>query len=167
MPRPSGVMSKVSGRPRFTECDGFDTIHLRAHPNVVNTLRRRLPAVLLAIALAVGQSGVCAGWMATPEARMACCLDEACPMHALPPNESDATHSLTQADADRCCAASEQDESAQSPSPLPLAIPFAEIQFLDPVVLQDAAARAEAWRTSVPLPAARIPRHLALSVLLV
>ena len=77
---------------------------------------RRLSAVLLTLALAAGQAGVCAGWMPTPEERMACCSDDGpCPMHKSE-SEDGPTRDVTQAEADRCCAASEHEDSTPSQS---------------------------------------------------
>ena len=43
---------------------------------------RRLAAVILTMGLLAGNAAVCAGWLATPEARMACCAEGGdCPMH--------------------------------------------------------------------------------------
>src|SRR5688572_1798613 len=75
-------------------------------------LFRRFPALVLTLALASGNVAVCAGWAATPEARMACCTDDgACPMHT---SESGSSRSISQAEADSCCASSEGDDSTQS-----------------------------------------------------
>lgn len=131
-------------------------------------LCRRASAVLIVLTLAVGSPAVCAGWMATPEARMACCTDEGtCPMHTAKTARHDASHALSQAEADLCCAASERDDSA--PAPLKLAAAASAPIALEPlsVVMPENAGRADLWRTSVPIPPARIPRHLLFSVLLV
>jgi len=76
---------------------------------------RRSFAAALALTVVVGNAGVCAGWAATPEARMACCVgSDSCPMHHPTGDGTDAT-ALTQAQADECCAASEPEGSTQSP----------------------------------------------------
>jgi Tfp pilus assembly protein PilX len=134
----------------------------------VLSLSRRGAAVLIVLALAVGSPAVCAGWMPTPEDRMACCTGEGtCPMHAAETARHDSEHALSQADADRCCAASERDDSA--PAPLNLTLAAAAPLAVDPIpiVMPDISARGDLWRTSVPIPATRIPRHLLFSVLLV
>jgi hypothetical protein len=72
---------------------------------------------------------------------------------------------VSQAEADQCCAASQQDESAPTPV-LTLTVPTGTVTLLS-AITQDAAWRAERWRTSAPLPTPHIPKHLLLSVLLV
>ena len=126
----------------------------------------RLSALFLMVALAASQAGLCAGWTPTPESRMACCAESgACPMHQ---TESRSTaHAVTQAEADSCCAASEGNQSAPSPTSVPLPMTLAVV--VGPVggllpVLQPHSA---AWATSVPPPANHVPKHLLLSVFLV
>jgi hypothetical protein len=134
----------------------------------VLSLSRRGASVLIVLALAVASPAVCAGWMPMPEDRMACCTGEGtCPMHPAETARHDSEHALSQADADRCCAASERDDSA--PAPLNLTPAAAAPLAIDPIpiVMADISARADLWRTSVPIPATRIPRHLLFSVLLV
>ena len=128
---------------------------------------RRLSVVLLTHALAAGQAGVCAGWMATPEARMACCSDDGpCPMHKSE-SEDGPTRVVTQAEADRCCAASEHEDSTPAQSSagffLTLAVALSPI----PGLLPAPEAHADIWRASVPIPASHVPKHLLLSVFLV
>lgn len=128
---------------------------------------RGLSVVFLTLALVAGQAGVCAGWMATPEARMACCSDDGpCPMHKSEP-EDGSTRVLTQAEADRCCAAAEQDDPAPSPSGTAFFVALGIV--LSPVsaLLPDPQAHVELWRASVPIPTAHVPKHLLLSVFLV
>lgn len=72
----------------------------------------RLIAAALLATLLVGPVAVCAGWQATPEARMACCVEGiACAMHPSEDQGGIGTGAVTQADADSCCAASEQDDT--------------------------------------------------------
>jgi hypothetical protein len=128
-------------------------------------LTRRLPALLLTLALSASHAALCAGWLATPQARMACCsMDGACPMH-----KSDSTdwrsRAVTQAEADSCCAASEQENSAPSASVSAFSVSFSPV-FSRPV-LPTAVAQPRAWRMLVPVPAAHVPKHLLLSVFLV
>lgn len=125
-------------------------------------------AIAFAALLAVGTGGwaECAGWQATPEARMACCADgDACPMH-----HSAATDSLvvvSQAAADSCCAASESDNSPAPASTLTMAVPPAPLAAeLFASVLPTAQWR-DARRESVPLPGRQVARHLLLSVFLI
>jgi len=117
--------------------------------------------------LAFVQSAVveCAGWQATPEARMACCQDGACPLHhhedGAPPAHT------TQAAADNCCALSPRHESSPSKAVFATTITITVLQSLPPVVLSLARTPAFSapWETTSPPP--HVPKHLLLSVLLV
>jgi hypothetical protein len=145
----------------------FDTDGAVPHPTRVLSFNRRLPAVVLAFALAAGQAGMCAGWMATPEARMACCADDGpCPMHKSERGDG-STRTLTQAEADRCCAAAEQDERVPSSSGAAFSGALGLVLGPVPALTPDTQAHVELWRASAPIPKARVPRHLLLSVLLV
>jgi hypothetical protein len=117
------------------------------------------------LALAAGNAAVCAGWMPTPEARMACCSDT-CPMHESDSGQSGSGRAVTQAEADSCCAESERDDAAPSASVFVLTVPLAALTGPVPFVIPDFAA-SEAWRTHVPVPGTRVAKHLLLSVLLV
>jgi hypothetical protein len=129
----------------------------------VPKLVSRLAALALATVLAVGNVAVCAGWAATPEARLDCCTGSSeCPMHA-----GGHDHGvMTQAEADSCCAASETDRSQSSPLALAaLSVP--------PVMPWTVAVATEAARSSLLADPVAPPhlnqraRHLLLSVLLV
>jgi hypothetical protein len=129
---------------------------------------RRSAAALVVLALAAGGPAVCAGWMPTPEARMACCSDERpCPMHTSESDQDGSTRLVTQAEADRCCATSEQDDSVPSSSNISLAVSLALAPSPVAVLLPDGAVRADAWRTPVPILVTRVPKHLLLSVFLI
>jgi hypothetical protein len=133
----------------------------------VLSFSHRLSAVLLTLALAAGQAGVCAGWMSSPEARMACCADDGpCPKDNSEP-EDGSTRVLTQAEADRCCAASDRDDSAPSPSSVAFFVALGIVLSPVPVLTPDPQAHAELWRASVPIPTPHVPKHLLLSVFLV
>ena len=120
-----------------------------------------------ALALAAGQAGVCAGWMATHEARMACCSDDGpCPMHRSE-SEDGPTRVVTQAEADRCCAASEHEDSTPSQSNAAFFVTLAVALSPIPGLLPAPEAHADIWRASVPIPASHVPKHLLLSVFLV
>ena len=57
----------------------------------------------------------CEGWLSTAEARMACCANEQeCPMHKAGQHPSGSNQRISQSDADRCCAASEDGDSLPS-----------------------------------------------------
>src|SRR5690606_24111387 len=85
------------------------------HSTHVLTLSRRLAALMLTALVGLGNAAVCAGWAPTAEARMACCSgDHPCPMHQGQQDRSGTTATLTQTQADTCCASSEQKQSGQS-----------------------------------------------------
>ena len=130
---------------------------------------RRLSAVTLCLALLAGNAAVCAGWMPTPEARMACCAAEAqCPMHRSGSPDSAAGRELTQAQADACCASSDREESNPSSPPFAAAISFAVLGPGVAVPLnRPALVLSDSWRTGSPVPSAPIPKHVLLSVFLV
>jgi hypothetical protein len=128
----------------------------------------RLSAVALSLALLAGNAAICAGWMPTPEARMACCTDGECPMHKGDSHRSESERVLTQAQADGCCASSERKNSNQS-SPTFVAAITAAVLGVGIVLPADVPALvlSDAWRTSAPLPVAPVPKHVLLSVFLV
>src|SRR5439155_21194149 len=76
-------------------------------------MSRRLAAVVAVLALCAGNLAGCAGWQATAEARMACCMNGTrCPMHKSDNHEHSATRRVSQAQADSCCAAAAQRRDA-------------------------------------------------------
>lgn len=123
----------------------------------------------LTLALVVGNAALCAGWAATPEARMACCAKEAeCPMHKSGSSDADGHHVVTQAQADSCCALSER--SAPSPSTPTFAVTIPSAVLTVATVLSaetPALVLGEPWRTRAPLRADPGPKHVLLSVFLV
>ena len=127
---------------------------------------RRIATAALIFLLSAGGSALCAGWEATPQARMACCTDDgACPMHKS--EASGSTRVVSQAEADSCCAASERGDSTPSASS------FVPVVSLGPVVgsiavfALPARFSFEAWRAVVHLPGSQVPKHLLLSVFLI
>jgi hypothetical protein len=132
-------------------------------------LVHRLAAVALTFGLMAGDAAVCAGWLPTAEARMACCADGVeCPMHKGDSHRSESERVITQAQADRCCAAAEGQNSNQSNPSFVTAIPAAVLGV--GVVLPanvPALVLSDAWRTSAPIPVAPVPKHVLLSVFLV
>lgn len=132
------------------------------------TLGRRVAAIVAVLTLAVGNLAVCAGWQATPEARMACCRDEAaCPMHKSESHHSGARHVVSQAQADSCCAGSERTHSTTTnPTVVPSGIATLAPAAL-PVVTSPDVPALQDWRALVPLPVSPVPKHLLLSVFLV
>src|SRR3954469_17565643 len=129
---------------------------------------RRIAAFVAALALCAGNVAVCAGWQATPEARMAGCMDSTtCPMHKSDNQEHSSSRVVSQAQGDSCCAAAaERRDSAAagstfSASGLIALVPVAA--FTVPV----SALLSQVWRWLVTLPVSSTPKHLLLSVLLV
>jgi hypothetical protein len=132
------------------------------------TLTRRLAPIVAVFALCVGNVAVCAGWLATPEARMACCMSgTTCPMHKSEGHDRSSKGAVSQAQADSCCAAAaQQRDSTAAGSPFAWSGVIALVPaalFTVPVT----APTAQEWRAPVPLPVSSVPKHLLLSVLLV
>ena len=144
----------------------FDTLRDVQHPKAVLKVSNRLLVLLLALGLTTANGAVCAGWMPTPEARMACCSDEGCPMHEPDSAGSASHHDVTQAQADSCCAASERDDAAQSPAAVPV-FSLALVPSPAPFVLPEPVNTSHFRQTLVPIPRTNVPTHLLLSVLIV
>jgi hypothetical protein len=134
----------------------------------VLSLARRASAIALSLALAVSQAAVCAGWMPTAEARMACCSDGSCPMHKGDSHKAGSERALTQAQADSCCASSEGTKSNQSNPTFAAAITAAVLGagIVFPADVP-ALVLSDGWRTSAPRHVAPVPKHVLLSVFLV
>ena len=133
------------------------------------TFGRRFSAAALSLALLAGDVAQCAGWAATPEARMACCADEAtCPMHRSEGQGAGDRRIVTQVQADGCCAASEPDRSDQSTPTFAATISSAVLGTATalPATLPVFVLRG-AWQVAVPLPPSSVPKHVRLSVFLV
>ena len=131
-------------------------------------MSRRIAAVVAVLALCAGNLAVCAGWQATPEARMACCIDgTTCPMHKSDSHEHSSKRVVSQAQADSCCAAAAQGrDSAAAGSTFAVSGVIALVPVTVFTVPTSAIASQE-WRALVPLPVSSTPKHLLLSVLLV
>jgi hypothetical protein len=131
-------------------------------------LVRRVAAVVAALALAAGNVAGCAGWQATAEARMACCMNgTSCPMHKSESHDRSSKNSVSQAQADSCCAASAQRRESSSPGSTFAA---SGVIALVPAALFSVPTsdlRPQDWRALVPLPVSPVPKHLLLSVFLV
>ena len=129
---------------------------------------RRLTAIAAVLTLSVGNLAVCAGWRATPEARMACCQDEStCPMHKSDGHGSAPRHHVTQAQADTCCAGSEQNELTTTRTALVSSSMAALAPATVQLVVTALVPALEEWRALVPLRVSAVPKHLLLSVFLV
>jgi len=131
-------------------------------------MSRRFAAFVAALALCAGNLAVCAGWQATPEARMACCMSGTdCPMHKSEGHDRSTHGAFSQTQADTCCAASAQRRDSSvagslfASSGVIALVPAAS--FVAPT--QEPMTRE--WRALVPLPIASKPKHLLLSVLIV
>ena len=97
------------------EDHSFDRVSTVQHPRHVVKVVQRLAAVALTFGLMAGNAAVCAGWLPTAEARLACCADGVeCPMHKGDSHRSGSERILTQVQADSCCASSEGKKSNQS-----------------------------------------------------
>jgi hypothetical protein len=129
-------------------------------------LAARLVAAALILALAGDYYALCAGWLPTAEARMACCVDGTCPMHQRH-DETAGSNRLTQAQADACCAASEQHDAEPSARPTVLA---AAIDAPDvPAAFEPARTldTGNVGPVTAPSPPGHVPKHVLLSVFLV
>jgi hypothetical protein len=130
---------------------------------------RRLSTLAIMLVLGSGNAAVCAGWLPTPEARMACCAEGgSCPMHKGESSNSGSARVITQAQADHCCASSERDSSSQSNPTFVASITQA---VLGTGVILPALAPArvlsDAWRAAAPPPTPPVPKHVLLAVFLV
>jgi len=82
-------------------------------------------------------------------------------------DDADGARVVTQAEADRCCAASDSEESSPSSTPFALSITFAVLQPGLPVVAPQPARFSHQSPESVGLRASPVAKHLLLSVFLV
>ena len=134
------------------------------HHRDVHVVARTIAATLISV-LTAGPVGLCAGWQATAEERMACCVEGvACPMHVAERDHADGNQAITQAEADSCCAASEGDTSSSAKGSIGVS-PALQQQ----TILLPAAESSRLLILSDPLPdrAAAVPRYLLHSVFLV
>jgi hypothetical protein len=136
---------------------------------IVVVVLHRLSALALSLALLAGNLAVCAGWTATPEARMACCAgDDRCPMHKHGSHTFSETGGVSQAQADACCGAAERQQSSHS---APSFVTFISSAVLGAGVVVPVTVPAlvatDVWRAVVPIPVAPIPRHVLFSVFIV
>jgi hypothetical protein len=130
---------------------------------------QRLSAITMTLALMAGNALTCAGWVPTPEARMACCAEGGeCPMHKGDSHRSGSGRVLTQGQADSCCASAEGRNSNQS-NPSFVTVITAAVLGVGVVLPANVPALvlSDAWRTSSPIPIAPVPKHVLLSVFLV
>jgi hypothetical protein len=147
------LFDELTGLPRPT------------HSRDVLSALRQVASVVCLLVLAQGAATECAGWQATPEARMECCEEGICPLHG---HDDEASRtSLTQSAVDSCCAQSARHESGLSATVVASTITLAVLRPLPPAVVSLAPAmlRSAPWET--PSPPLHVPKHLLLSVLLV
>lgn len=74
---------------------------------------------------------------------------------------------VTQADADRCCGAGEQDDASSSSVTLAFGVSIAPVASPVPLLVPATAVQPDAWRRQLPQPGSPPAQHLLLSVLLV
>ena len=126
----------------------------------------RLVAVVVLVVLPTSAWAQCAGWQGTAEARMECCAqEEQCPMHA--GTAASVRHTLTQQQADTCCALSERASSTPSSASQIAPVTLALVSTPVAVVLPDFEPLTYGWQSFVPITASPVPRHILLSVFLV
>jgi hypothetical protein len=138
------------------------------HPRGVLRPLGRFAALTMVLVLVGGHLAECPGWLATAEARMACCANEQeCPMHKAGQHSSGSRQLVSQSDADRCCATSERGESM----PTSVKANAVDGPALIPTSLSGVLVSPATWfdnpieRVSGP-PASR-SRHVLLSVFLI
>ena len=135
---------------------------------MVKQVLTRAIALVAVLTITAGSWAECAGWQATPEARMACCVEgAACPMHNRAVPGSDSTAIVSQAEADSCCAASDRDDSSPSSPNFVPAVSVATVASPVLLVVPPTRASFDLWRALAPLPGTQVPKHLLLSVFLI
>ncbi len=82
-------------------------------------------------------------------------------------HDSGAPEAVTQADADRCCGAAEQDDASSSSVMLTFGVSIAPVASPVPLMVPATAPQPDAWRRRLPLPGSPPAPHLLLSVLIV
>jgi len=88
-------------------------------------------------------------------------------MHKSDSHRSGVKHSVTQAQADDCCAVSERGHSSTTSSTFVLSAASALTPAIVLVVVPSMVPALQGWRAFIPLPVAHVPKHLLLSVFLV
>ena len=145
----------------------FDSVPVVLHAGSMGHVIRRVAAMAAVLTLSLGNVAVCAGWRATPEARMACCHDDmSCPTHKPESHGSGSKRHVTQTQADNCCAASERNDPATTGVSLVASTTFALAPATIGVVVIPKAPALLEYRAFLP-PVSSIRKHLLLSVLLV
>jgi hypothetical protein len=134
----------------------------------VVTVIRRATVVVAVLTLFVGNVAGCAGWQATTEARMACCMDvTACPMHKSDGHDHFSKRVVSQAQADGCCAASAQQRDSAAAGPTFAASGVIALVPVAGFTVPVSVFASQEWRALIPLPVSSTPKRLLLSVFLV
>ena len=132
------------------------------------SLTRHIAAVVAVLALGAGNVAVCAGWQATAKARMACCMSSTtCPMQSSEGHEHTSKRSVSQTQADGCCAASSQRRESSSPGS---SFAISNVVALVPVAVfsvPTTVVSPQASRARAPFRVSSVPKHLLLSVFIV
>ena len=138
------------------------------HPRFVRSTRSVAAALAVLAILAIQAGTLCQGWQSTAEARMSCCVaGGGCTMHESEPSDG-AGDVVLQADADRCCAASESDDSSAPSAAFAQSISSAVLGTVAPLLDMPPSATLEMrWRLVAPSPPARVSKHVLFSVFLV
>jgi hypothetical protein len=89
-------------------------------------------------------------------------------MHTGDSRGSESAHAISQAQADNCCALSEDESSSQSSPTFVAAISSAVLGtgIVLPATVP-ALVLTDGWRTATPVPTVHVPKHVLLSVFLV
>jgi hypothetical protein len=133
------------------------------------SLLHRVSAIALSLTLIAVNATMCAGWAATPEARLACCsAGGGCPMHEARSHESNPTPTATQSHADDCCAASERRRTDRPDFTVGAVFSAATLTSVIGLAgCVPALDVTDRWRRTAPLSLGAVPRHVLLSVFLV
>lgn len=126
---------------------------------------RRLAAIAAIVSISAGSFSICARWDASAEARMACCASgDSCPMHHSDSEQDAAAIALTQADADRCCAAGQEGD----PGSVAVSVAVAAVPICRPDVLYEPpVVFVGRSRPTAPLESRHVPTYVLLSVFLI
>jgi hypothetical protein len=98
---------------------------------------------------------------------MACCRNGSCPMHKSDSRRSDSKRTVSQLQADSCCAAASNRAQSSAGSPSFVLSGTTALPAATSLVVPMAVPALQEWRALVPLPISAVPKHLLLSVLLV
>lgn len=163
-------MGDTSNEPCQPVLLWIDTGMAPVHSRIVKLLLRRTTDFVVVLALATAGWAECAGWQATPAARMHCCADSgACPMHESAQPGGGSERVVTQDQADSCCAASGTHNSNPSSGAFTLSLSAALVPsaFSTSAALTPPPTSFDARRSHAPPPVGHVPKHVLLSVFLI